>query len=148
MGQYSAGVLTPAAATVAPYATIAAAAALRTRIYEIGAFCNAATASSIGLYRATNTFVVTTSTLTQVEDEPTVNPAGTTIIGTAWSTAPTIGSNVPHRRAVLPAAIGAGVIWQFPQGLTVGPAGTLGLVVWNFGGSTASALNLYVVCDD
>ena len=148
MGKYSAAVATPAPLTVAPYATIGAAAGLRTRIFEIGLFNNAATASAIGLYRATNTFVVTTSVVTQPEEEPTINPAGSTIVGTAWSTAPTIGSNVAFRRAQLPAAIGAGIIWQFPEGMVIGPAGVLGLVVWNFGGTTAGVQQMYVVADD
>jgi hypothetical protein len=57
-----------------------------------------------------------------------------------------VGSN-PLRRIVLPAAIGAGVIWQFDR-LIAGVLGTTSLVLWNFGGAAASALSLYIVCDD
>lgn len=141
MPAYSAGVATPAPLTVAPYATIRAGTATRIRLLEVGVFCNAATLSSIGLYRAANTFVPTTSALGQAYD--TSDQAALGNIDTAWSTAPTVAT-VPLRRAVLPAAIGAGIVWQFDD-LVVGPAGTAGLVVWNFGGATASVLQLFAV---
>lgn len=144
MGKYSGSVATPAAAAGAAYMTIGAAASTRTRILEIGIFVNAATASSVGLFRPTNTPVATTTVVT-VPDDP-ADAAGVTLLGTAWSTAPTVGT-VALRRAVMPAAIGAGIIWQF-ENLICGPLGTGALVLWNYSGATASVLQVYIVSDD
>ena len=142
--RYGAAVTTPAAAAGAAFCTIAAPASARVRITEIGLFLNAATATSAQLIRANNTYVATT-TVSPVPEDP-ADPAGTSLIGTAWSTAPTI-QTVPLRRLVAPAAISAGVIWQF-ENLVVGPIGAgTALVLWNFGGATASALSVYVVTD-
>jgi hypothetical protein len=38
------------------------------------------------------------------------------------------------------------VIWTFPQGLTIPVSGWI--VLWNYGGSTASALSLYITWDE
>jgi hypothetical protein len=46
----------------------------------------------------------------------------------AWTTAPTAGTAL--RRMVLPATIGAGVIWTFPNGLVL-PTSSF-FVVWQF----------------
>lgn len=145
-GNYHGAVVTPAAAAGAAYMTIAAAASTRTRLLEIGITTTAATASSVGLYRPTNTPNTTTSVV-PVPADP-ADGVGVTILGTAWTTTlPTIGSNVPIRRWTTAAAIGAGVIWTFPN-LVVGPNGTGALVLWNFGAGAGSALNVYCVTDD
>jgi hypothetical protein len=144
-GNYHGSVATPAAAAGAAYMTIWAPASTRSRLLEIGLFNNAATASSIGIYRPTNTPVATT-TVVPVPADPS-DGVGVTLLGTAWSTAPTIGTNVAIRRAVLPAAIGAGIIWQFPN-MVFGVAGTGALVIWNFGAGAGSVLNVYCVTDD
>ena len=145
MAKYSISATTSAAATVAPFATIRAGSSSRVRLLELGIFNNAATASSVALYRATNTFVPTTSVLGQQYD--TNDPASIANLDTAWSTAPTVTAASSLRRVSLPASIGAGVIWQFDN-LVLGPAGTAGLVLWNFGASTASALNIYAVWEE
>jgi hypothetical protein len=144
MARYSAAVTTPAAAAGAAFATIHSVATDRPRILEIGAFCNAATASSLQLIRPNNTPVASTSVLGQAEDP--ADPAATANVDTAWSTAPTIGSNIPLRRALLPATAGAGVIWVFQNGLFI-PVSSW-LVLWNYGAGAGSALSLYVVWDE
>ncbi len=142
--RWNTSVATPAAAAGAAFATIAAPAANRVRILEMGFFNNAATAGSIQLIRSNNTYVATTTT-SPVPSDP-ADPAGTTLVGTAWSTAPTI-QTVPLRRIGLPASIAAGVIWQF-EDMIVGPIGAgQSLVLWNFGAAIASVLQLYVVTD-
>jgi hypothetical protein len=145
MATYSAAVTTPAAATVAPYCTIRAGASSRARILEIGVFTNAATSSSISLQRATNTFVATTSLVGQPYDLG--DPTSIAAVDTTWSTAPTITTANKIRQIVLPASIGAGVIWTFDD-LVVGPAGTAGLVLWNFGAGTGSALSVHVTWEE
>lgn len=144
-GNYHGAVATPAAAAAAAYCTFWAPALTRTRILEMGITTTAATASSWGLYRPTNTPVASTTVVTQPADP--ADGVGVTLIGTAWSTAPTIGTNVPLRRWTTAASIGQGVIWTFPN-LVIGVAGTSALVLWNFGGAAGSILNVYVVTDD
>ena len=41
------------------------------------------------------------------------------------------------RRFGIPATLGAGVIWSFPQGLII-PSGPAELVVWNIGAATST----------
>lgn len=138
---YECGIATVAAAAGAPAMTIHTGSAQRAIIYEMGWWVSAATASSIQVIRPNNTPVATTSTLGQAQD--TNAPASTVNLDTAWSTAPTIGANVPLRKLVLAATIGTGVIWTWPFGLIL-PASSW-LVLWNYGGATMSALNGYIV---
>lgn len=141
MSWYSVGQATVAAASGAAYATIHTGSSYKARIAEIGVACNAATASSIGLIRAANTPIATTSVLGQAEDPS--DPASTVNFDTAWSTAPTIGSNY-LRRFGLPATIGAGLIWTWaPDKPLVLPVSSW-LVLWNFGASAGSILQAYV----
>lgn len=143
MARYSCGIVTPAAAAAAAYATFHSIATDKPRIVEIGIFLNAATASSIQLIRASNTPVATTSVLGQAEE--VADPAGTCNLDTAWSTAPTVGS-IPLRKTLLPATAGSGLIWTFPQGLTIPISGWI--VLWNYGAAAGSALQVYFVWDE
>lgn len=144
MPLYTAAAATPAAITAAPIATLWAASGLL-RVKEIGITCNAATASAITIYRATNTPVAST-TLAGLPYNPS-DSTGTGLLGTAWSTPPTISSLARMRSVQLPAAIGAGIIWQFND-LIVGVAGVTSLVLWNHSGVTNSILQLYVVWEE
>ena len=73
---------------------------------------------------------------------------GQTNIDTAWSAAATVAANY-IRKIVLPATIGAGVIWTFGlRDLLVQNGATTQLMLWNFSGSTDAALELYVVVDE
>jgi hypothetical protein len=146
MAKYSAAVTTPAPATLAPFATIRAGASSRIRLLELGVANNAATASSIAVQRATNTFVPTTSLLGQPNDLG--DPASIGAVDTTWSTAPTINTLIKLRQVVLPATIGAGWVWVLPEPIVLGPAGVGALVVWNFGAAAASALSLYCVWEE
>ena len=145
MALYSVSAPSTATVTVAPIATLWAGAGKRLRLKELGVFCNAATASAVALYRATNTPAASTTAVGQGYD--TTDLAATGLLGTVWSTAPTVSALLGLRRVQLPAAIGAGVIWQFDD-LVVGPAGTSSLVLWNHGGTTNSVLQIYAVWDE
>ncbi len=140
-GSYSIGFSTVAAATGAPYCTLHTGATLRARIQEIGLFVNAATVSSVGLIRPSNSPVASTSLLGQAEDPSDL--ASTVNVDTAWSTAPTIGS-LFLRRITIPATVGQGVIWTWPQGGELIVNASSYLVFWNFGALTGSILNGYV----
>ncbi len=145
MGSYAQGFASVAAAAGAAYATIHTAAGARARIREIGLFCNAATASSVQLVRAA-TGTASTSVLGQAEDP--ADAASVTNIDTAWSVAPTISTNVPLRRVVIPAVIGAGVIWTWPIERPLVIAVSSMLVIWNFGAGAGSVLNGYAVWEE
>lgn len=141
MALYTLGFSSAAAAAGAAYATIHTPAGVRARILEIGLACNAATASPVGLIRASNTPVATTSQIGQAEDP--ADGASVTNVDTTWSTAPTIGT-LFLRKFGLPATIGAGVIWGWPDGAPLVIAASSWLVLWNFGASAGSVLNGYI----
>ena len=143
MGTYSLGIQSVAAAAGAPYATLHTGAG-RIRISEIEIFVNAATASSVGLARPTNSPVATTSTLGQAQDPADV--ASLVNLDTAWSTAPTV--SLFHRRVTIPAVIGNGIIWTFPDPRPFYVPANSYIVLWNFGASTGSILNTTVVWDE
>jgi hypothetical protein len=142
---YSLGVASIAAATGATYFTLHTAAANGVYIREIGLFVNAATASSVGLIRPSNTPVATTSVLGLPQNPSDV--ASTVNLDTAWSTAPTIGTAY-LRKMTIPATIGNGLIWQFPTDAPLVVAASSWLIFWNYGAGTGSVLNGYVVWDE
>lgn len=144
MALYSLGINTTAAASAAAYAELRSS-TQRMYLREIGFFCNAATSSSVGLGRPAAIGVTPTSPITGLQvDSADAAPGGTTAI--AWGTAPTVPANF-LRRVVLPATIGAGLIWTFNRGELVIPASN-SLVLWNFGASTASVLAAYFVWEE
>jgi hypothetical protein len=118
-------------------------------LWEIGLFCNAATASQASLLRNTNgSYAASTSTSVGQAVLP-ISPAGTSLVDTAWSAAPTITAASRLRRGQLPATIGAGLIWTFRNGIWVRNAtATDILVLWNEGGTTNSVLNGYAVWEE
>jgi hypothetical protein len=131
-------VTTPAAAAGANYACLRAP-TRRSKLRELSAFLNAATASSIGLIRITNTPVATTTVVGQALDP--ADPTATTTLDTAWSTAPTFGTSY-LTRAVLPNVAGNGIIWVFSDPIILTTTNTSWLAVVNFGGAAGSALSL------
>ncbi len=143
--RYSIGFVTPAAGAGAAYAAFRAV-SRSSVLVEIGLTCNAATASNISLFRNTAAgYAASTSTSVGQADNP-LAAAGTSLIDTAWSTAPTITAASRLRRFMLPATIGAGLIWTFPEGLIVRTSTpTDHLVIWNEGAGAGSVLNGYAV---
>jgi hypothetical protein len=146
MALYSAGVVTPAAAASAAYTDLRAhASSDRPYLKRLEITVNAATASSIGLYRSATAGTAST-TVVGVAHEP-ANPAGTALVGTAWSSAPTISSNVPLRRIVTPATAGYPIIWDFVgMEIAIPVGGTL--VLWNFGTGAGSVLHVEWTWDE
>ena len=141
--QFSAGFVTVAAASGAAYATLHTTAANVARIREIGIFVNAATASSVELVYTT-TASASTSVLGQALDSVT---SGTTtslsLIDTAWSVAPAVGTNVPQNKITIPATIGNGVIWTWNEGEELIVQASTYIAFWNFGAGAGSVLNCY-----
>jgi hypothetical protein len=142
---YRIGFVTPAAAASAAYAAIRAP-SRGMKLMEIGLSNNAATASNISLFRNTAaTYAASTSTSAGQADNPSM-AAGTGLVDTAWTTAPTVTAASRLLRYTLPATIGAGLIWTFPEGifiLTATP--TSHIVIWNEGAAAGSVLNGYAV---
>ncbi len=148
MARYSIGFQTVAPLTVAPYAAFRAP-TRNSKIVEIGLACNAATASAVSLHRNTNaSYAASTSTSVGQQENP-ADAAGTSLVDTAWTGVPTVTAASKIRAFGLPATIGAGVIWSFPNGLWVrNGTATDVIVLWNFSGSTAGILNGYIVFEE
>lgn len=146
MTMFALGVSKTAAATGTGIAMIRPAATLDCEVREIGVFNSTAVASSVGLVRSATTGTPSTSALVQGQDPQ--RQAGQTNIDTAWSVAATIAANY-QRKIVLPASIGAGVIWTFGPGeLWAKNGATTQLMLWNFGAATSAALELYIVVNE
>src|SRR5262245_49183233 len=112
----------------------------RTRLYELGIFCETAptTAPQFVLARATAGGTSTTSTLGQALDPN--DAAGTSTLDSAWSSAPTFTTSGPFlRRMALPVTAGSGIIWTWPdQPLVITTTATTFLVIANAAASGAT----------
>lgn len=148
MARYSIGFQSAAAAASAAYAAFRAP-TRNSRLIELGLACNAATASAISLLRNTaGGYAASTSSSVGQQENP-ADAAGTSLVDSAWTTAPTITAASRMRRGQLPATIGAGLIWVFTNGLWVRSAtATDILVLWNEGGSAGSVLNGWAVWEE
>jgi hypothetical protein len=143
---YTVSATTTAATTGSAYCTFHTVASRRAYIREIRIFNTAATASPVGLIRPNNTPVASTSVVPVAYD---VNDAASTaLMDTAWSTAPTIGSNVFLRKSNLANVQGAYDVWTFPQVNGLPLAVSSFYVLWNYGGSTASALDVTFIYEE
>lgn len=142
---YRMGVVSAAAAASAAYCALRAP-TRGMKLIEIGLSCNAATASNLSLLRNTaGTYAASASSSAGQPDNPSM-AAGTGVWDTAWTTAPTVTAASRLNRFTLPATIGSGVIWTFPEGLFIRSAtATDILVIWNEGAAAGSVLNGYAV---
>lgn len=115
------------------------------RIWEVAVYMSGGTAAAtdIGLGRPAAISLTPTTLTPQAED--TSSAAATCTGQVAASTKPTAPTNY-IRRFGIPATIGAGIIWSFPEGLIV-PTGPAELVVFNIGTST-STFSGYFVYDE
>lgn len=139
--RYEASVSVAAApAAGANYCEFRNPAARRAQIEEIGVTLGAATATGVGLVRATTQGTAGTAQLGQAEDPSQAAADASIFHGTLTSLV--AGTNW-MRRLLLPAAIGAGIIWQWPQSdrLIVPPSASL--VLQNIH-SAAGAASIHV----
>lgn len=113
----------------------------RLRIRELGIFLNAATASIFGLGRPAAIGVTPTSPVVgQAEDPADAAAVGATAL--AWGTKPTTPtSSIYLRRIGLPAAIGAGIIWTWPDGPGLIVPINSSIVIYNLASNAAA--NVY-----
>jgi hypothetical protein len=114
----------------------------RPRVFEIGLTINAATASVFGLGRPAAIGVTPSVPVDVLPEDP--NDVLTTTVETAlaWGTGPTVPAAF-LRRVSLPATIGAGIVWSFPQGLVIPASGSL--IVWNI--TAVSVADIWCVVD-
>lgn len=112
-------------------------------IYELHIDLGAATASSYGFGRAAAAGTQT-SGVSVLPHGPSNATSGKSTAAVAWSAAPTVPAQYLRRKS-LPATIGAGVIWTFPDGLGVAAASEM--VLWNLATNSAS-LNVTVVSEE
>lgn len=113
------------------------------RIHELHIQLGAATASTYGFGRAQVAGTQTGGVSVLPNNSGDIT-SGKSTCAVAWSAAPTIPSQF-YRRASLPATIGQGVIWIFPDGIGVGPSNEM--VVWNLATNSAST-NVTVVSQE
>jgi hypothetical protein len=115
------------------------------RIWEIAVYQSSGTAAAtdIGVGRPAAISLTPTTVVPQAED--TSSGAASCTGQVAASTKPT-SPTLFLRRFGIPATIGAGVIWTYPQGLIV-PTGPAELVVWNIGAATSN-FSGYLIYDE
>ena len=115
----------------------------RARLIELGLFLSAATASIVGLGRPAAIGITPTTPVDFLLEDPNdVLATGVIQSALAWATPPTVPAAF-LRRIALPATIGTGVIWTFPEGIVI-PV-SYGIVIWNLG--LNSALDAYAILE-
>jgi hypothetical protein len=121
MARYGAAFSKTTSAAAGPIVNLVNTANADARVWEIGVFAETAVSGTIGLVRATGAGTTPGGNVAAVAED-TQSGATTTSLFTTYATEPT-QATVYVRRAVLPATIGAGIIWTFPMGIFV-PSGT------------------------
>lgn len=115
----------------------------RAKLLEIGFCLAAATASIIGLGRPQAIGDTPTTPVDFLPEDPNnVLASGVIQSALAWGTGPTVPTAF-LRRIGLPATVGVGVIWTFPEGIVIPVSSSI--VLWNLG--TNSVLDAYAVLD-
>lgn len=114
-------------------------------VYEVGVYTTTGVAGTVGLIRAATVGATFTSTAAGTPFDA-IAGAGVAVVDTAATTAPTIsGTPTYFRQAVFPATAGSGVIWTFPEGISV-PVSS-GLLLWQTS-TAAVGYNVYFDYDE
>jgi hypothetical protein len=124
MARYEIGVTKTTGAAAGLLVQLRAASTTRDlRVTEVGVFASTAVSGEVALVRpsAVGSGFTSSSTGAALDN---VSGTGAAVVDTAATTPPTIGTNY-MRRIVLPASIGAGVIWTWPTGIVVPASGGL-----------------------
>jgi hypothetical protein len=118
-------------------------AAVRATVLELSLLSGNATLANIGLGRPQAIGVTPGGTSTFVRDEPGA-PVCVTTTALSWATSPTVPLVFMRRFSCT--AVGAGVIWTFPRGLTIPVSSSL--VTWNITAVTTTGMDINVVIDE
>lgn len=146
--RYEVAALTTLTAASVPFATLVAGASSRMKISEIGVFLATAVASDIALARSATATTTPTKILGQAIDA--ADPAAIGSLAVAWATIGTANA-ISLRRIALPASIGSGVIWTWPDSnrlILANPAATSELMFVNRGGGVCGTFNIYVCWEE
>jgi hypothetical protein len=127
MARYGNTITKTTGAAAAAIATLSTGSGRDIRIFEVGVTVSTAVSGEVGLMRPANTPATPSGGQVGVAYD-NVSAAGVAVTANAWATAPTAGTGL--RRMVLPATIGAGVIWSFPTGIVL-PVSSF-FVVWQY----------------
>ena len=105
------------------------------RVSEVGVYeeSGTAAATSVGLGRPAAVSVTPTTVVPQAEDS---SSGAALCTGSVAATTKPTSPALFLRRFGIPAALGSGIIWTFPQGIVI-PTGPAELVVWNIGAATS-----------
>jgi hypothetical protein len=127
---------------------IAAGAVHGAEIAELWLSNSAATAAVVGLIRTTAIGTRTSPTAMTnqtTENAPASSGTPELTVASAWSVAATLAT-LYLRRASIPAVIGGGFVWTFPEGLLVPISGSVMLV--NLGAAAWPAMDATIVWDE
>ncbi|MCC7570632.1 hypothetical protein KO465_04750 [Candidatus Micrarchaeota archaeon] len=115
----------------------------RAKLIELGITLAEATASVFGLGYPQAIGTTPTSPVDFLKIDPNdVLASGVIQSALAWDTGPTIPVAF-FRRIALPATIGTGVIWTFPEGIVIPVSSSI--VVWNL--DTNAVADMYAVLE-
>ena len=130
----------------AAFAELRNSASRRLHIHEVGVFVGAATVLGVGLVRATAQGTGGAASGTgQAEDGAAPAATATGLFVSAFTVAPTFTAANALKRARIPAAIGNGLIWTWPEdSLLIVPVSS-SLVLYNaHTAAGAAAFDVYV----
>lgn len=116
------------------------------KILEIGITIGGTSNSEIGLIRS-NT-VGTASTSVNGEKTDVASIASATVIGTAWSSAPTISGTPYIRQAYIGGTVGNGFIWTWSDRAPLIVPVSASVLVWNTGAAQMSIVRGWVVWEE
>ena len=143
MAIYSGDFATTVTTTSAPAMDFRGGSANSPAVMEVAIVLAAATASTYWFTRSANSPTQTGTTALLAENP--ADPTSSTTQAVTWSVAPT-QSGAVFRRAVLPATIGAGVVYTFPRGFKIAAAAATAMV-WNAATNSANT-NVRIVVDE
>jgi len=142
MARYAAAFQTTVGTIAAAAAEVRATSSDRPLIMEIHLYAVTAAAAVVGVGMPAAIGITPMTTYRVISEDPAV-PPGTTLVATAWTTAPTVPTTF-FRRVGLRALVGCPAIFGFPRGLTVPQSG--GIVLWNI--TANPLLDTVIVVDE
>lgn len=118
MARWSVATAKTTTAAAGIIAELRTAAARDARVWEIGVFADTAVASTLALYRSGGAGTTPGGAVVPTPDDSSVTATANENLYLTYGTEPTTATT-PLRRCSLPATIGAGIIWTFPEGIVI-----------------------------
>jgi hypothetical protein len=116
------------------------------KILEIGLTIGGTSNTEVGLIRANTVGTASTSVSGEKPDLAAV--ASATVIGTAWSSAPTISGTPYLRQVYIGGTVGNGFIWQWARESALIIPVSASILLWNVGAAQASICRGWVVWEE